>query len=172
MQTKSMSQKLGKSSIINNETWFLIKDLNFLLVYNSNNFLCNNSPWKILILQSNFFWNLHSDSLNLQTRPWIFVRRAFRFHVLCAGCRALLRPELSDFLFQNFRPLNVEFCGACLFLSWLLKSKIKQSFFFQYYFPVLQVFLDRFLNFFFYFFISKRLWTIMEYFYVIDPLNF
>jgi len=131
---------------------FLIKDLNFLLVYNSNNFLCNNSPWKILILRSNFFWNLHSDNLNLQTRPWIFVRRAFRFHVLCVGCHALLRPGLSDFLFQNFRPLNVEFCGACLFLSWLLKSKIKSSFFFQYHFPVFSICKFCQFDFFFQFF--------------------
>lgn len=150
----------------------LIKYLNFLSDHNSSIFPCNNSPWKILILRSNFFWNLHLNNSNSPIILLIFVRRACHFHILCVGCRVLSRLGFLNYLCRNFRPLNSEFYGVCLCLSFLLESKIKPSFFFQYHFPIFQILVDCFLNFFFDFFISNCLWSIMEYLHVIDSFYF
>lgn len=150
----------------------LIKYLNFLSDHNSSIFPCNNSPWKILILRSNFFWNLRSNNSNSPTILLIFVRLACHFHILCAGCRVLSRLGFLNYLCRNFRPLNSEFYGVCLRLSFLLESKIKPSFFFQYCLSILLILFDYFFRLLFYFLISNRLWISVENFDVVDPINF
>ena len=149
----------------------LIKYLNFLSDHNSSIFPCNNSPWRISTLQSNFFWNPHSNMMNSTTTLWIFVRRVFHSRVICVDYHEILRQWFLSCPCRNFNPLILEFHDVCWILSFLLESKIKPSFFFQYRLPILLILFDCFVNFFFYIFTSQCLWFMMKHFNVIDPFN-